>query len=169
MSAFKKAPTLRGCDGLSIMKARSIKNHAVAGSLPYTSSAIECGCIMSRHFALSFSLAALICCTSAVCARAIEPMLTAPIDESQRVTLPGNTTPAALDGANDRGSVDGNLRLEHLLLVLKGSPDSEAALRLLIDEQHNPAAVDQYHHWLTPQQIGERFGLAPVDLDALRS
>src|SRR5271155_1608769 len=138
---------LRACDSLTIMKARSIKSRRGRGRvIPYTYSAIECGCIMSRYFALSFSIVALVCCAGAVCARGIEPMLTAPIDESQRVTLPGNTTPAALNGADDRGSVDGNLRLEHLLLVPKGSPDSEAALRLLIDEQHNPAAVDQYHH-----------------------
>jgi Pro-kumamolisin, activation domain len=138
-----------------------------AADSSYKASAINSGCIMSKNAALSFSFAALIFCASAVCARGIEPMLTSAIDESQRVTIPGDT-PAALTGADDRGSVDDNLQLDHLLLVLKGSPESEAALRTLIDEQHNPAS-DQYHHWLTPEQIGERFGLAAADLDALRS
>src|SRR5277367_3456312 len=151
-----------------MMNARLIKLLRGRGRfILYTASAIECGCIMSRTFALSFTFAALVFCASAVCARGIEPLLTTPIDESQRVTLPGNS-PAALKGAADRGSVDDNLQLDHLLLVLKGSSESEAALRTLIDEQHNPAA-DQYHHWLTPEQIGERFGLADADLDALRS
>jgi len=95
-------------------------------------------------------------------------VLTQPIIESQLVSLEGNTPPPALVAANDRGPVDDAMRFEHLLLVLKRTPDAEAALRELIDAMHDPHSTAQYHHWLTPQEVGRRFGLAPQDLEVLQ-
>ena len=115
------------------------------------------------------SLALFACCTAAASAWSDGRILTAPIVESQRVTLEGNTPPAALDAANDRGPVADTMQLDHMLLVLKGSADSEAALKELIAEMHDPAASAAYHRWLTPQQIGARFGLAREDLAVIRS
>jgi subtilase family serine protease len=91
-----------------------------------------------------------------------EPIITAPIDESQLVTLGGNTTAAALHGENDRGPVADNFVFDHLLLTLKLAPETEARLVKLIDEMHNQDSPE-FHHWLTPQQLGERFGLATQD------
>jgi hypothetical protein len=116
------------------------------------------------------SLALFACCTAAAAfAWSDGRILTAPIVESQRVTLEGNTPPAALDAANDRGPVADTMQLDHMLLVLKGSADSEAALKELIADMHDPAASAVYHRWLTPQQIGARFGLAREDLAVIRS
>jgi subtilase family serine protease len=94
-------------------------------------------------------------------------VLDSPIVETQLATLEGNTTPAALKVANDHGPVADSMRFDHMLLVLKGSPQSELALQKLIDDMHNPAATE-YHQWLTPQQIGARFGLAAEDLKTLQ-
>ncbi len=91
-----------------------------------------------------------------------KPIITAPIDESQLVTLGGNTTAAALQVENDRGAVADNFVFDHLLLTLKLAPDTEARLVKLIDEMHDQDSPE-FHHWLTPQQLGERFGLAPQD------
>ncbi len=84
------------------------------------------------------------------------------IDEFQLVTLSGNTTPAALDPENDRGAVADNFFFDHLLLTLKRAPETEAQLVKLIDEMHDPQSP-QFHRWLTPQQLGERFAAAPQD------
>ncbi len=95
-------------------------------------------------------------------------MIMRPVDESQLVTLEGNTPPAALHAENDRGAVADDMRFDHLLLALKGSPESEARLAQLIEDMHRPGSP-VFHHWLTPQQLGARFGLAPHDLQAVRS
>jgi hypothetical protein len=98
----------------------------------------------------------------------VAAVLTSPIDESELIPLEGNTPPAALDPANDRGAVEDSLELDHLLLVLKRSPASEAAVKTLIDQVHDPAA-SAYHRWLTAPEIGARFGLATADLERLES
>jgi subtilase family serine protease len=94
-------------------------------------------------------------------------VITGPIDESQLVTLTGNTTPAALRAQNDRGPVADNLIFDHLLLTLKPAPETEARLEKLIDEMHHQDSAE-YHHWLTPRQLGERFGAAPQDRDTIQ-
>jgi subtilase family serine protease len=94
-------------------------------------------------------------------------ILTRAIDESNLVTLTGNTTAAALRTKNDRGPVAENLAFDHLLLTLKTSPENEARLAKLIDEMHTQGSP-QFHRWLTPQQLGERFGLAPEDRETIQ-
>jgi hypothetical protein len=97
-----------------------------------------------------------------------KPMLTGPVIETQRVALEGNTPPAALHAENDRGHVADTMQLDHMLLTLKRFPEVEAALEELIADMHNPASP-AYHRWLTPQQIGQSFGLAHEDLQVIRS
>lgn len=106
--------------------------------------------------------------TSAV-ARTAKPILSVPLDESLLVSLDGNTAPAARSAANDRGAVDDTMRFDHLLLVLKRPAQSEAALKQLIEELHDPAVKGVYHQWLTPRQLGERFALAPEDLETIKN
>jgi subtilase family serine protease len=96
-----------------------------------------------------------------------KPVITSPIDESQLVTLAGNTTPAALHPGNDRGPVSDRLVFDHLLLTLKRAPRIEARLERLIDEMHDQNSPE-FHRWLTPQQFGERFGLAPEDRETIQ-
>ena len=96
-----------------------------------------------------------------------KPIIVGPIDESQLVPLLGNTTPAALNSGNDRGAVADGLAFDHLLLKLKRSPETEASFDKLIDEMHNQNSPE-FHHWLTPQQLGERFGLAPQDRETIQ-
>src|ERR1700721_2512001 len=107
-------------------------------------------------------------CAPASMAQNATPVLTGRIVESQLVTLEGNTPPAALRAENDRGPVADSMQFDHMLLVLKGTSESEAALRKLIDGMHAPAAAAGKHQWLTPQQIGTQFGLARQDLDTIQ-
>ena len=124
-----------------------------------------------RRSASIFFLGAIVFSSVAACAEGLadtpKPIITGPIDESQLVTLTGNTTPAALRVQNDRGPVADNLAFDHLLLTLKRAPETEARLEKLIDTMHHQDSPE-YHHWLTPRQLGERFGLASQDLETIQ-
>jgi hypothetical protein len=90
------------------------------------------------------------------------PLITGPVDETRLVTVAGNTHPLARPEF-DQGIAPGDLPLDRLLLVLKRAPEREAALRQLIEAQHNPGSA-QFHQWLTPQQLGEQYGPASEDI-----
>lgn len=92
-------------------------------------------------------------------------LITQNIDESNLVTLKGNTRGEA-NGKNDRGMVADDLPMQHMLLQLRRSPQQEKALEQFIAQQQDPASAN-YHHWLTARQFGESFGLAQQDLDTI--
>src|SRR5215472_6469088 len=77
--------------------------------------------------------------------------ITQSIDESQLITLHGNTHPKA-KAENDRGPVDDSFQMEHLVLQLKRSPEQEQALQQFIEELHT-ATSPNFHRWLTPQNL----------------
>jgi subtilase family serine protease len=89
------------------------------------------------------------------------------INETDRVALTGNTHPEART-ANDRGPVENAFAMEHMLLQLKRSSGQELALQQFLGELHNPGSPD-FHHWLTAQEFGERFGVANSDISAVTS
>ena len=88
-----------------------------------------------------------------------------PISEADRVSLTGNTHPEAR-AANDRGAVANDFAMEHMLLQLKRSPEQELAVQQFLDELPRKGSAN-FHHWLTAQEFGERFGLAKSDLQAV--
>jgi len=53
-----------------------------------------------------------------------------------------------------------------MLLQLKRSSEQEKALQQFIDELQTKGSPN-FHHWLTAQEFGARFGLAKPDLDAI--
>jgi pro-kumamolisin-like protein/IPT/TIG domain-containing protein len=93
------------------------------------------------------------------------PRITQSLDETNRVALEGNTRPEAIL-ANDRGAVPNDFPLQHMLLQLKRSPEQEQALQQFLDELHAKDSPN-FHHWLTAQEFGEKFGLAKPDLDVI--
>src|SRR5438445_986627 len=93
------------------------------------------------------------------------PRITQAIDDANRAVLAGNLRPEA-SLANDRGAVPDSFLLEHMLLQLKRSPAQEQVLQLFIDELHTKGSPN-FHHWITAQEFGDRFGLAQPDLDAV--
>jgi subtilase family serine protease len=56
--------------------------------------------------------------------------------------------------------------LDQMTMVLARSPEQESAFENFLANQQNPASPD-YHHWLTPAQVGERFGLSEQDIATL--
>jgi hypothetical protein len=67
---------------------------------------------------------------------------------------------------NDRGQLPADLPLQHLTIALKRTAEREQAFQQLLADQQDPASPD-YHHWLTPIQIGEQFGASQQDIDAV--
>jgi hypothetical protein len=85
------------------------------------------------------------------------------VDESQTVTLRGNTRPEAKFAQYDLGRVADDLPVEHLLLLLQRSLAQEQALETYIDSLNDKSSPN-FHKWLTAVQLGEQYGVAPEDL-----
>jgi subtilase family serine protease len=83
------------------------------------------------------------------------------VDNTKLVTLAGNTRPEANE-ANDLGEVSDDLRLDHMLLQLKRSPQQEQAVERFVDELQDPKSPN-YHKWLTAVEFGKSFGVAESD------
>jgi subtilase family serine protease len=92
-------------------------------------------------------------------------LITERIDDRKLVTLQGNVHPEA-KAENDRGEVADNFPMDHMLLQLRRSPEQEQELEQLIDELHTVGSP-KFHHWVTTQKFGEKFGLARQDLDTI--
>ncbi len=84
------------------------------------------------------------------------------IDEAKLFTLVGNTHPKAR-AQYDAGRVDDATPLESMQLVLKRSPEQEAAFSAHIDALHDKSSP-LYHHWLTAQEIADAYGPSKKDL-----
>ena len=94
-----------------------------------------------------------------------QPLITQPVDETQLTVLKGNTHPLARS-AFDLGTAPATLPMQRMLLVLKRSPQQEAALRKLLDEQQSKGSPN-YHKWLTPTQFGKQFGPSDSDMQTI--
>ena len=100
-------------------------------------------------------------------AAAQESRLTQPVNEHALVTLRGTVHPLA-NAANDRGPASPDMQLERLQLVLKRSPQQEAALQQLLHDMHTPGTAN-FHKWLTPEQFGQQFGPNDQDVQTIES
>ena len=58
--------------------------------------------------------------------------------------------------------------MQRMILLLKRSPEQQQALDRLIASLHDQGSPN-FHRWLSPQDFGARFGLAPQDLDTIQS
>jgi len=116
---------------------------------------------------LAFSSVLLICsCLSALAQEMIvPPRVTEAVDVNKLVTLRGNTHPLARPEF-DRGAAPDSQPMRRMLLVLQRSPEQEAELRQLLDEQQVKSSPN-FHRWLTPEEFGQRFGPAEADIQAV--
>jgi hypothetical protein len=58
--------------------------------------------------------------------------------------------------------------MERMILVMGASADQERRVRTFLDSQQTKGSPD-YHHWLTPEQFGQKFGPAPEDIQQVTS
>ena len=96
---------------------------------------------------------------------AVAPRITEAVDETKLVTLTGNTHRMA-QAQFDQGPAPDSLPLDRLMLILKRSPEQEAALRTLLDEQQDKNSPN-FHKWLTPEKFGQQFGPADADIQVV--
>ena len=120
-----------------------------------------------RHSSLVLLGLLLLTGIRAAVAETPAALIRSPVDESDRVTLGGNTPPSATIGARDQGAVDDALPFEHLLLVLKRDAATEGALQGRIQALHTRGS-SEFHHWLTAEQVGAQFGANPRDVAVLQ-
>src|SRR5712692_10772535 len=78
-------------------------------------------------------------------AKFIPPRITELVDETKLTPLRGNTHPLTRPEF-DTGGAPPSLPMERMLLVLKRSPEQEAALQELLDEQQDKSSPN-YHKW----------------------
>jgi subtilase family serine protease len=93
--------------------------------------------------------------------------ITGRIDDSERVELKGHIHPAVSAGV-DLGAADLTLPAEHIVMVLGASPAQEADLEQFLRNVQTRGRPE-YHHWLTPQAFGQRFGAAAADIEAIHT
>jgi len=91
----------------------------------------------------------------------------AAVNTAQHQTISGHL-PQWAAPSGDLGAVSTDLMLDHLTVVLARSAATQAAFEQFLDDQTNPASP-LYQHWLTPQQVGEQFGLTDHDINAVTS
>jgi len=87
------------------------------------------------------------------------------VNESDLVQLNGSTHPLAR-AEFDQGLVADGLRMDHMFVVLRRSPEHEQALQRLMAELQNPHSTS-YHKWLTADELGKKFGPARADIEAV--
>jgi pseudomonalisin len=68
----------------------------------------------------------------------------------------------------DLGAADPTLPAQSMVRVLGASPAQENDLAQFL-RNVQARGRPEYHHWLTPQAFGERFGVEPSDLAAIRT
>jgi subtilase family serine protease len=122
--------------------------------------------LVSKLFAASILLSIFAVRASAQ-VNSAAPRITQPVDDSRLTMLPGNTYPLARPEF-DRGAAPSNLAMDRMLLVLKRSPQQEAALEKLMAEQQDKSSP-YFHKWLTPAQFGAQFGSVDQDVRTISS
>jgi hypothetical protein len=84
------------------------------------------------------------------------------IDESNLVTLKGNTHPYA-NARNDLGRVKPELAMTDLILVLSRDSAQQATFDQFVASQYDSTSPN-FHKWLTPEEVGSKFGPAETDI-----
>lgn len=108
-------------------------------------------------------LALMVALTGTMAAQSAQPRsrITRAISNASRVTLQG-TVSKGMTTAPDMGAVEDAKPLR-LYMILQRTPEQQAELDNLVARQQQPTAAE-YHKWLTPQEVGERFGASQEDI-----
>ena len=134
--------------------------------LALTSKLYSCMHLRPGVYRSAFALVSLsICAIAQIQAAQIPARVVSRINENVRRTLRGNTHALARPEF-DRGLADPNLPMSRMLLVLSRSAQQETALQELLRRQQDNGSPE-YHHWLTPDEFGQRFGPDDADLQAV--
>lgn len=123
--------------------------------------------LLYRMALLFVALASLLVVSAVAQVSATKPLIVDKIDESNLVTLKGNTPPPAI-AANDRGRVSPGMAMSGLILTLRRSPEQQTAFDAFVASQYD-ATSPNFHRWLEPEEVGEKFGPALADIATVSS
>ncbi|MGC2540422.1 MAG: protease pro-enzyme activation domain-containing protein, partial [Candidatus Sulfotelmatobacter sp.] len=99
---------------------------------------------------------------TSLCFAAQSDRITAPIDSSQMVKLPGNVHGLA-QPRFDIGRTNGGRQMYGVSLVFHPSAAQQQNLNNLLAQQQDRSSPN-YHKWLTPAQFADRFGMTKGDI-----
>ncbi|HET7102751.1 MAG TPA: Ig-like domain repeat protein [Terracidiphilus sp.] len=119
---------------------------------------------ISRLILLSFALLSGSFASVAYGVQA-RSLITGQIDTSVVQPLP-NHHPLWANSHNDAGAVAPNQILPALTLVLSRPPERQRAFDQFLAAQQDRKSPD-YHHWLAPAEVGDRYGLSESDIGAI--
>jgi trimeric autotransporter adhesin len=89
------------------------------------------------------------------------------VDPTDRVPLASAPRPW-LKKAKDAGPVPGETVASHMLLLLQRSSQQQQALDEYLGDIQNPSSPN-YHHWLTPAQFANAYGINADDIASVTS
>lgn len=112
-------------------------------------------------------LLAVLVALAATAATAAAPPAALRVAGPQRAVLRDQGV-AWASAKNDRGAVSQALELGALQLSLKRSPERQAAFDAYLAQVQDPASSN-YQRWLTPSEIGARFGASDADIARVSS
>lgn len=111
------------------------------------------------------ALYAAFCLAGAGKLEAQRNRLSGEIGTGTHTTLAGQVH-AFATAENDQGPAEDSLALPNLTLVLKPTAQQQADLEAFLARQQDPGSPD-FHHWLTPAEYGNRFGISQPDIDRM--
>lgn len=92
--------------------------------------------------------------------------VTEPINDAVRVTLKGNVHPLA-QARFDLGTVPDSFPASRMVLLLRRSPERDAALQQFLQDAHRPGS-SIFHKWIKPDRFGELYGLTDSEITAVQ-
>ena len=105
---------------------------------------------------------ALLCSVAVAQSTAPAVRILTPIDANHLVTLRGNVFPLA-NAAHDLGLVSPGFAMPDLTLVLIRSAAQQAAFDAYVAGEYDSSSPN-FHRWLEPNEVGERFGPSTTDI-----
>jgi subtilase family serine protease len=92
-------------------------------------------------------------------------LVATPVNSNQRVELLGQRAPWALP-EHIQNAMPGDTMFGHVMLVLKRSSQQQQAFEAFLRQLQEPSSPN-YHHYLTPLQLGQEFGVSEYDIAAV--
>lgn len=89
-------------------------------------------------------------------------MITQAVNNQQRAIVRGSQHPLARPEF-ELGEINPATKLDRMLLVLTPPAERETELAAFLESQHDISSPN-FHHWLSPEEFGQKFGPAAQDI-----
>jgi large repetitive protein len=95
-----------------------------------------------------------------------QPAITKTVDPGATVVLQGSKH-QLVQPRFDVGAVDPGLKMNRVIVALAAPQSVEDELQAFLSRQQDKTSAD-YHHWLTPDEFGQKFGPALQDIATVK-